>query len=108
MTNLPKKQGHQKLVNSDLKILLGVGGWTDSAGDKYSRLVSDGGKRRRFVSETVEYLQRHGFRGLHLDWDYPRCWQSDCSKGPASDKPNFTKLIQVCILLFIKNLLYFR
>nr|AUF41628.1 chitinase 4 [Rhynchophorus ferrugineus] len=78
----------------DSKILLSLGGWTDSAGDKYSRLVSEGSARRRFVVGAVGFLRKHGFDGLHFDWNYPICWQSNCKKGPASDKPNFTKLIQ--------------
>ncbi|KAB0794995.1 hypothetical protein PPYR_11834 [Photinus pyralis] len=78
----------------DAKVLLSLGGWTDSAGDKYSKLVSDGSARRKFVANAVSFLRRHGFKGLHLDWNYPICWQSNCKKGPASDKPNFTKLLQ--------------
>lgn len=78
----------------DSKVLLSLGGWTDSTGDKYSRLVSDGSARRRFVVGAVGFLRKHGFDGLHFDWNYPICWQSNCKKGPASDKPNFTKLIQ--------------
>ncbi|XP_066157317.1 probable chitinase 10 [Euwallacea fornicatus] len=78
----------------DSRVLLSLGGWTDSAGDKYSRLVSDGSARRRFAVGAVSFLRRHGFSGLHFDWNYPICWQSNCKKGPASDKPNFTKLLQ--------------
>ncbi|EFA10488.1 chitinase 10 isoform X1 [Tribolium castaneum] len=78
----------------DTKAILSLGGWTDSAGDKYSRLVGDGSARRRFVVAVVGFLRRHNFKGLHLDWNYPVCWQSNCKKGASSDKPNFTKLIQ--------------
>lgn len=76
------------------EIILGLGGWTDSAGDKYSRLVSNGTARRHFVSQAVAFVRRHGFRGLQIDWNYPVCWQSNCKAGPIADKPNFTKLLQ--------------
>ncbi|KAL6266443.1 hypothetical protein P5V15_003293 [Pogonomyrmex californicus] len=76
------------------RILLALGGWTDSSGDKYSRLISSGAARRKFVITTVNFLKKHNFDGLSLEWSYPKCWQSDCKKGPDSDKPNFTKLIQ--------------
>ena len=93
----PRTQG------ADAKVLLALGGWTDSTGDKYSRLVSDGGTRRRFVSSVVSYLRRHNFKGLHLDWNYPKCWQSNCNKGPASDKANFAKLVQASTTLQISE-----
>lgn len=77
------------------KVLLALGGWTDSTGDKYSKVVSSGTNRRKLVSSIVAFLRRYKFNGLLLDWNYPVCWHSDCNKGPTSDKPNFTKLIQV-------------
>lgn len=88
----------------DVKILLGLGGWTDSAGDKYSRLVSSSSARASFISKLIPFLKMHNFQGLHLDWNYPVCWQSNCKKGARSDKLNFGKFVQVCIL----GLLFFR
>ncbi|XP_020293834.1 probable chitinase 3 isoform X2 [Pseudomyrmex gracilis] len=76
------------------RIFLGLGGWTDSAGDKYSRLIGSDSARRRFVTTVINFLKEHNFDGLSLEWSYPKCWQSDCKKGPDSDKPNFTKLVQ--------------
>lgn len=73
---------------------MALGGWTDSSGDKYSRLISSGINRRKFIIATVNFLKKHNFDGLSLEWSYPKCWQSDCKKGPDSDKPNFTKLVQ--------------
>uniref|UniRef100_A0A1A9WKD4 chitinase n=1 Tax=Glossina brevipalpis TaxID=37001 RepID=A0A1A9WKD4_9MUSC len=87
-------QFYKRVVSSGIPVLIALGGWTDSAGDKYSRLASDEIRRRVFASNVVGFLRRHGFSGLHLDWNYPKCWQSDCSKGPASDKPNLTKLVR--------------
>ncbi|XP_061712227.1 probable chitinase 10 isoform X1 [Cydia pomonella] len=78
----------------DVTVLLGLGGWTDSAGDKYSRLVSSSAARTKFTEKLVSFLRMHNFRGLHLDWNYPVCWQSNCKKGAASDKANYAKLIQ--------------
>jgi chitinase len=88
-------------------VLLSLGGWTDSAGDKYSRLVGDGSARRRFVIGVVSFLRRHHFRGLHFDWNYPVCWQSNCKKGASSDKPNFTKLIQVGLVDLHRRQLFY-
>lgn len=79
----------------DVKVLLGLGGWTDSSGDKYSRLVSSSSARANFVEKLIPFLRTHNFKGLHLDWNYPVCWQSNCIKGARSDKSNFAKLVQV-------------
>lgn len=78
----------------DVKVLLGLGGWTDSAGDKYSRLVSSEANRRKFIENLVSFLRMHKFDGLHSDWNYPVCWQSNCKKGAVSDKANYAKFIQ--------------
>lgn len=75
--------------------MLSLGGWTDSTGNKYSRLVQDMTARRKFVLGVVDFLKKYGFNGLHLDWNYPVCWQSNCQKGPASDRNNFNKLVEV-------------
>lgn len=75
------------------QVLLALGGWTDSAGDKYSRLVSSGTARRKFITSAVNFLRKHNFKGLSLEWNYPGCWQSDCRQGPDSDRPNLTRFL---------------
>ncbi|XP_041566012.1 probable chitinase 10 isoform X1 [Drosophila elegans] len=87
-------QFYRRATSLGVPVLIALGGWTDSSGSKYSRLASDDIKRRVFASSAASFLQRHGFSGLHLDWNYPKCWQSDCSKGPVSDRPNLTKLLR--------------
>ena len=76
------------------KALLAIGGWTDSSTDKYSRLVKSSKARKNFVNKAVEFLTQYGFDGLSLDWQYPVCWQSDCSKGQSGDRNGFTDLIK--------------
>lgn len=63
------------LVEKGIKVLLGLGGWNDSLGDKYSRLVNSPGARRNFVRQAVEFVDKYNFQGLDLDWEYPKCWQ---------------------------------
>lgn len=57
------------------KVTLAIGGWNDSAGDKYSRLVNDPAARKKFTTHVVEFIEKYGFDGLDLDWEYPVCWQ---------------------------------
>ena len=77
-----------------VKVLIALGGWNDSEDDKYSRLVADREKRENFVSSAVKFIQEWGFDGLDLDWEYPKCWQVDCAKGPDSDKEGFSALVK--------------
>lgn len=76
------------------RVLLAIGGWTDSTGDKYSRLIRSSSSRKNFIISAINFLQTNNFDGLSIEWNYPKCWQSNCNKGPDSDRPNFTKLIQ--------------
>ena len=78
----------------NLKVLLALGGWNDSKGDKYSKLVNDPEKRKSFVESAVAFLKDNNFDGLDLDWEYPTCWQVDCSAGPSSDKESFTAWVK--------------
>nr|APL97142.1 chitinase 2 [Penaeus monodon] len=77
-----------------IKVTIAIGGWNDSAGDKYSRLVNNPEARRKFNEHVIEFIQRHNFDGLDLDWEYPVCWQVNCKKGPASDKAAFAEWIK--------------
>ena len=36
----------------------------------------------------------NGFDGLELDWEFPVCWQMDCSAGPASDRQGYSSLVR--------------
>lgn len=57
-----------------VKILLGLGGWNDSKDNKYSRLA-DSSMIEQFAQYTAQFVQKHGFDGLHLNWQFPVCWQ---------------------------------
>ncbi|XKL60517.1 hypothetical protein PGB90_007574 [Kerria lacca] len=98
---------YKKITSAEIsnvtKVLISIGGWTDSAGEKYSKLVSSGNNRRRFVNSVIVFLRRYGFHGLHFDWNYPVCWQARCSQTHTADRSNFVKLIQELRQEFNKN-----
>lgn len=58
-----------------IKVLIAIGGWNDSAGDKYSRLVNNQSARKKFIKHALAFIEKHNFDGLDLDWEYPVCWQ---------------------------------
>ncbi|XP_054011753.1 probable chitinase 10 [Hylaeus anthracinus] len=82
------------LKSKGIKVLMAIGGWNDSAGDKYSRLVNSPSARRRFIENVIQFIEKYEFEGLDLDWEYPVCWQVDCKKGPSSDKEGFASLVK--------------
>ncbi|XP_037944920.1 chitinase-3-like protein 1 [Teleopsis dalmanni] len=65
-----KKFNALKLKNPTLKTLAAVGGWNEGS-KNFSIVAGDANKRARFVKSVVSFLQRHGFDGLDLDWEYP-------------------------------------
>ncbi|KAB7504487.1 putative chitinase 3 [Armadillidium nasatum] len=90
-------QFYQKVTGlkaKGIRVLLAIGGWNDSKGSKYSRLVNDPSARAKFIQHVVQFIEKHNFDGLDLDWEYPKCWQVDCDAGPASDKDAFSAWIR--------------
>jgi GH18 family chitinase len=83
-----------KKKNPKLKVLIGLGGWVDSEGDKYSRLVSNLTTRSNFIDHVIKFIIKNSFDGLDLSWEFPKCWQSNCGAGPHSDQINFAKFIR--------------
>ncbi|XP_076042458.1 putative chitinase 10 isoform X2 [Oratosquilla oratoria] len=82
------------LRRKGIHVSIAIGGWNDSQGDKYSRLVNSPGSRKKFIKHVLDFILTNNFSGLDLDWEYPVCWQVDCSKGPASDKEGFSALVK--------------
>lgn len=72
-----------KQRNLQAKMLLGLGGWTDSRTNKYSSLVASSESRKAFTSHVISFLKDYGFDGLDLDWEYP-AYQSS-----AADRKGF-------------------
>merc|ERR1712106_927658 len=73
-----------------IKVTLALGGWNDSKGGKYSKLVNDVAARKRFIEHVITFIEKYDFDGLDLDWEYPSCWQTDCKAENYRDKAAFT------------------
>ena len=80
-----KKQG--------VKVTIAIGGWNDSQGDKYSRLVNSSKARKKFIAHVLKFIEKHGFDGLDLDWEYPSCWQTNCKEEHYKDKSGFATFV---------------
>ena len=82
------------LKSKKKKVLLAIGGWNDSEGDKYSRLVNSKASRKTFVSQVVSFLEENNFDGLDLDWEYPSCWQTECKEERYKDQAAFAAWVR--------------
>lgn len=68
-------------------------------GQKYSEMVSETSRRRRFVDSVLQWMDKYQFDGFDLDWEYPGA--SD-RQGKYSDKENFLRLVKVSKLVFLE------
>ena len=93
----PSSEFYEKVTalrQKGIKVTIAIGGWNDSQGDKYSRLVNNPSARSKFIQHVVDFILKHNFDGLDLDWEYPACWQTDCKPNRAGDKEAFTAWVK--------------
>jgi len=77
-----------KKVNPNLKTLIAMGGWNEGS-VRYSQIFADPAKRQVYVKDAIAFIQKHGFDGLDLDWEYP-----SQRGGAISDVDVFSALIR--------------
>lgn len=53
-----------------IKTLIAIGGWNEG-GARFSSVVANDGIRATFVKNVVAFVQKFGFDGFDLDWEYP-------------------------------------
>ena len=83
-----KKATDLRTTYPHLKVMIAIGGWNEGS-EKYSQMARDDEKRSKFVNSTVQFLRKHEFDGLDLDWEYP-----GKRGGSSADKKNFIKLVK--------------
>jgi chitinase len=59
-----------KKINPKLKTLVAIGGWNEGSA-RFSLVASDPQKRGVFAKSARDFVQKYGFDGLDVDWEYP-------------------------------------
>ena len=69
--------------------MIALGGWTEGS-EKYSKMAKDPKLRTQFVQSVVDFVGKHGFDGIDVDWEYPGQRGGDIKV----DKQDFTALLR--------------
>ncbi|BGP54815.1 hypothetical protein JCM8202v2_002402 [Rhodotorula sphaerocarpa] len=71
-----------------------IGGWSGSR--YYSDLVATAASRSKFAKQIAAFMDKHGYVGVDLDWEYPNAEGIGCNKRRPEDAAN--------LLAFLKTL----
>lgn len=93
-TDVPNMQVLKVLraKNPRLLVLLSVGGWSGST--YFSDLAATFSARRKFAASCVQLVEKFGFDGLDIDWEYPVTGGKPTDHKRQNDKDNFVLLLE--------------
>ena len=80
-----------KQKHPHLRTLISVGGWGGSAG--FSDAATTEASRQRFARSCVDFIDRYGFDGIDIDWEFPVTGGGREGLGKPEDRQNFTLLL---------------
>jgi chitinase len=78
--------------NPRLLVLLSVGGWSGST--YFSDVAATASARKQFSASCLEIVERYGFDGLDIDWEYPVTGGKRTDHKRQGDKENFVLLLK--------------
>ncbi|KAJ3087829.1 hypothetical protein HK102_010188, partial [Quaeritorhiza haematococci] len=82
-----------KSRNRLLRTLFAIGGWAFNdppTQHRFSNMASSPESRATFISSVISFLDRYGFDGLDIDWEYP---VAPDRGGSPEDLVNYTTLL---------------
>lgn len=80
-----------KKKQSDLKLILSVGGWKWS--ERFSDAALTEESRRRFTKSLIKYIKKYHFDGVEIDWEYPMRGGEAGNIERPEDGENFVLLL---------------
>ena len=81
-----------KQRNPDLRLILSIGGWNDSA--HFSDVAATAQSRQTFAKSCAQLIRAHNLDGVDLDWEYPVSGGAPGTGHRPQDQQNFTLLLQ--------------
>ncbi|EZA47279.1 hypothetical protein DMN91_005935 [Ooceraea biroi] len=72
----------------ETKTLIAIGGWNEGSA-RYSDVVGNPAIRAKFVKNVVAFVQKYGFDGFDVDWEYP-----NQRGGRPQDVQNYVALLK--------------
>lgn len=95
-TDIYARVADLKTRNPDAEIWVSIGGWTFNDDGIYQSVFSDIAKdtsvAREFIGNLMEFLDKFGFDGVDLDWEYPG---ADDRGGSEADVENYPILMSL-------------
>lgn len=76
----------------NLKIVISIGGWDDSA--RFSDAALTPSSRTAFAESAVSFVKTYGFDGVDIDWEYPTGSGKTGNVHRSSDPENFRLLMK--------------
>lgn len=55
------------LRKKGIKVLIAMGGLSDSVGGKYDRLLTDANASRKFIASVMDFMHKNNFDGLDIE-----------------------------------------
>ncbi|KAK0089446.1 hypothetical protein PV325_007399 [Microctonus aethiopoides] len=83
--------------NPYLKTLVAIGGWNEGS-TQYSNMAKNAKYRKHFAADAANFVVKHGFDGMSLDWEYPAQ-----NGGAPEDVVNYIKLLKILRTHFNKK-----
>lgn len=95
-TDLYKRVADIKTRNPSAEVWVSVGGWTFNDPGTYqsvfSTIASDKDKTNKFAGHLMEFMDKYGFDGVDLDWEYPG---ADDRGGKDEDVKNYVSMMKI-------------
>ncbi|KAJ3015478.1 UNVERIFIED_CONTAM: hypothetical protein HDU68_012707 [Siphonaria sp. JEL0065] len=88
---IPIMNGPVRNKYSNLRTIVSIGGWTGST--NFSSIATSPVYTAAFVKNIHAFLDKHGFDGVDLDWEYPGGGGIDCLQSSTNDISNFVNLL---------------